>query len=555
MTSRRDFLGGVASVAVAVALAMRPKNAFSKRGRGGFPSGFFPSSHTVPAKQPMILNYPRPDSETGGAAWHNRVYWDGINGVQKDIPVAVQFGRFPYIYSLTSPPGGVAFRASVWQQGWTCAEAIAAGYGIIRITPGSITAPTTLSGVVTDQDGNTLPFSFKINPESSTAYFVFVSPADNPSPGNDSTGTGSLTAPFETFARCFGAAPNTTTFPGAEIIIRAGTVPTYVQDSVNGIVFSSGHSPTFMTAYPGESVTVNAGNTTTGSPVISGSSAAFLASTSDLFVQGISFEGGNASATNWSMFGGGSSNRFMWDSVDFPNPWNGTNTTGNATSVFFSDPGFMRRQYVALRNVTASNCPNATGGQSYALLNIYSAQFVLVDLCDLPGMLSGYGITLKASTLDVTVRNTMVASGSSSGNYLVDFMNQYNEVTSDRQEICYCTLDASLSGGRSLGINEQPTAPSGTNNTGTIWVYRCNLIQAADVNTPTKLGAAVFEDNAIQWGTLGQAITINRATGALPSNVTNTGTECQAQSGVFNSDYSFTAGYNSYHGLRGATIA
>jgi len=115
------------------------------------------------------------------------------------------------------------------------------------------------------------------------------------------------------------------------------------------------------------------------------------------------------------------------------------------------------------------------------------------------------------------------------------------------------------------GSGAPPTAssPNAAPAFGLYVIYRCSLGQAIDVNNPqnpSNSGPLQVIDCAIEWGSdNSQPIYINRGTGALPPNVTNVGTEVQAQSGIFNDpsngDYSFTAAYSAFTGLRGARLS
>jgi len=66
------------------------------------PSYVLGAGRFSPAKYPMRLNYPRPDSETSQYAYHR--IWQ--TGEPIEIPVEAQFGARPYSYKILSAPAG-----------------------------------------------------------------------------------------------------------------------------------------------------------------------------------------------------------------------------------------------------------------------------------------------------------------------------------------------------------------------------------------------------------------------------------------------------------------
>lgn len=106
-----------------------------------------------------------------------------------------------------------------------------------------------------------------------------------------------------------------------------------------------------------------------------------------------------------------------------------------------------------------------------------------------------------------------------------------------------------------------PTATTSAQVFGKVAIYRNSMIGSGDVNAPTTMavnGPVTYSNNAIQYGATAPPIYISDKADPLPSNVTNTGTECQASSGVFNDpaagDYSLAAAYASYTYKIGALI-
>ena len=105
MVNRRQMIKSAAAAATVLAM---PRYAFA----GSAFNGFYPAGSWMPAKQPMIQVYPRPDSETNTWARHRWAYYDGVNAVQYKIPLGVSFGAFPYVFQLLSGPPGMTIGAT-----------------------------------------------------------------------------------------------------------------------------------------------------------------------------------------------------------------------------------------------------------------------------------------------------------------------------------------------------------------------------------------------------------------------------------------------------------
>ncbi len=170
-------------------------------------TGFYPAGHYTPAKMPLSLVYPRPDTETATYARHRKAYWDGTNAVEYQVPVGVQFGAPPFVFQLLAGPPGMTIGATVWQSGWTFAQAIAANYGVVLWTPqGNISS--SWSGTVTvrvySQDYQTdatqyVDVSWSLATSSSLSDFIFVDPVN----GLD-TNNGAYSTPLQTFEPIYG---------------------------------------------------------------------------------------------------------------------------------------------------------------------------------------------------------------------------------------------------------------------------------------------------------------------------------------------------------------
>src|ERR1700747_1571389 len=250
------------------------------------PSGQLSTGHFFPQKMAMTAVFPRPDSETGTYSGNTAIarnrwaYYDGRNSFPFEMPIAVQGGSRPLIYSILSGPPGMNVGATYGST----------NYGVVTWTPNaaiSPTSPTTCSVLVTGQDGNTLTITWTIATSSSTNQFLFMSPT-----GNDSTGTGTISNPFQSFVPLWGATDTTTTYPGRTVYIRGGSYSFYLRgpftiSDYNGCSALRGdYCPTRYLAFPGE--TVNIDGTTAQIRVGSTSSDLFFggSSTSRMVING-----------------------------------------------------------------------------------------------------------------------------------------------------------------------------------------------------------------------------------------------------------------------------
>ena len=563
LATRRAFLqsAGAGGLVLALARARKAHGAifgFVGGAESGAFSGFYPAGHWVPAVVPFtsanqaaVQIYPRPDTETNTYARHRWAYYDGTNPVEYRIPVGVRGGSYPYVFTLLSGPPGMSIPAPYYQPGWTFAQALAAGYGDIVWTPSAaLGSPATVQVQVTDQAGASIIVEWTVSTSSSTSQFVFLDPVN----GVD-TNSGTIGSPIKTLAKAFGSSQGAVTFPNAILYLRSGTAATYVQGT-GAILITSGASPMAMVGFPGESATIDMSNSPTGS-----STAGFLDSSSanDIFLQNLTITGGPSGTSNFRQFSFLNLNdRYTAHNISFPNVFAGTSTSDNASTFYWNDPtgtgSTTVRNYIYLKGVSETNRANS-GSNSFGIMDVYKSQYGLVEFCSCTGNSGGYAFFLKASTPDWTRRcNTSVIT--STGGYAFATFAQYNDVLTQNIEDCYNIVDASaVSRSQSITQNEDVFTPG----QGQTWCYRNTLLNPAVVSVPTTYGPFNFDKNAIQYYSTPGAVLVTLSgggwTATLPSNVTNTGTECQASTGVFNSDYTLTSAYSSYDGQRGAGIS
>ena len=532
MVNRREVIKSAAAAATVLAM---PKYASAA---SAF-TGFYPAGNWIPAKQAMIQVYPRPDSETNTWARHRWAYYDGANPVQYKIPLGVSFGAFPYVYTLQSGPPGMTVGATYWQPGWTFAQAAAAGYGYLLWTPTASVSGATVSVLVTDQQMNTLTLTFTVSTSRSTAQFIFIDAVN----GNDSNGTGTISAPWKSFTKAFGSTYSTTNNQGAICYFRAGTytLPNSYSGNLNGYFapffeLDTNLKPAALIGYPGDSM-----------PVFDLTAGTFATNSgSDLFMQNLAPNGYNASqqCVRFVLIGDSSTatSRTTFDGNIWTNSGYGASASSNATGYFFDTTSTVS-SYHFLNGCSETNRQSGLAGNNYGGCSFYSVQNVLVQ---------GNSINDPTLTMDEAWQpKSNVTNGCWRGNTTIVAAVQYaysplqsvtdNPGATQNVEICYNILV-----GGTTGL-KLPITPNTGRNYGALWCYR-NSVQASGGLQCAGQGYGgpfIFENNAVQSST------------ALPSGsgVTTSGNLYES-SGLINTTTGYLmSAYSSYLGTVGAQIA
>lgn len=494
---------------------------------GGGGSGFYPVGHWQAAKQPMRLVYPRPDSETQTFARHRKAYYDGANPVTYIIPVGVQYGALPLVFSVSGPSGmtiGAAYGST--------------NYGVVTWIPTGSVTNATVTVTVTDQALNTLTVTWTVSTSSSTSDFVFISPS-----GNDSTGTGAIGTPYQTLNKVYGNTGAASTFPDAQLYLRNGSYSLYDNSSTFGIELSGGNNPIGIMGFPGETATI--------SLAAAGTVAAFNTNGSegnDLFIQNIAFSGTRSSSTGFQYFYLGQlQSRQTFHQISCPNVFAGSSPVNNATILFFNATSSYRN-YIYINGCSETN--RSGSGNQFGITSMFTAQYVLIENCSCTNAACQTNYFLKSSVADATMRYNL-ATAADDTTYPMGTGCQNDSLASQNYEICYNTIVRPQGGDAALSLNIQ------ADTCGTHWVYRNSVISSINCEDVTGNGPFTCENNAIMATSGNNPVLINYANSALPGNVTNTGTECQASSGVLSlTTYLLIGTYRAtYLGQRGAEIA
>ena len=491
----------------------------------------------------MIQVYPRPDTETNTWARHRWAYYDGVNSVQYKIPIGVSFGAFPYVFSLDS--GSIALGMSLGASGWNTSwgtgsntgfqDAAAAGYGYLIWTPTASVSGHTVTITVTDQQRNTLTITFTVSTSSSTSQFIFIDAVH----GSDSTGTGTISAPWQTIGK--GMTGNATKL----LYLRAGNYTWTSGTTARGGTYLSMNTTTVASAYmgfPGDAA-----------PTIDMTTGCFASdgNGSDLFWQGLSPNGYQTSSTNaklyWAWNDGSSTNRQTFDAITWTNSGYGSTGTDVATSYYFDGDTSTYSQYQFVNNCSETNRQSGRSGNNYAGFTSYGVDSLLAH---------GYSIIqsglqldsfqyLKVGATNSCIRGNYINTTSSSGFTHHPFSTGQGGSGMPLQtcESCYNTI-VSNNG----GIYETESG-AGFPSSGALWVYRNSVNAPASIgfgnggldSTCTAGGPYVFESNACQGA--------NNLTG---TNVTNSGNSF-ASSGLLDGNGRLVS--SSSLGILGAQIA
>jgi hypothetical protein len=203
--------------------------------------------------------YPRPDGETATSSRHRHAY----PGIKYEIPIGVQFGKWPYKYEKIAGPSWLNIEAETLQWDGVDKFVIPEGYGVLSGTaPGSAQAAETVTVRVYDQDHNRPSPSFvdvTFSVAVSASNFVFVDPVN----GNDGTATGLIGAPYRELSAVFAAGTHgskicyirqTPTFDADTSTFAGGYSPVLTS---NVITTEGAAWPTSLLGYPGEYVGLN----------------------------------------------------------------------------------------------------------------------------------------------------------------------------------------------------------------------------------------------------------------------------------------------------------
>jgi hypothetical protein len=334
------------------------------------PSGYFEDENL-----PMLLTYPRPDSETNSFARHRNQYPD----IEYRIPVAVRGGAYPFKYELVSAPNGALIGSTLISNG-TKLESHA-DYGVISWTP-TVDGTYDFTVKVTDQNGSSVQVSWKVLVDKSNWVFI----DDNSASGGD----GSINNPFNSLSDIEGIGNDKL------VILREGTHNVPKNTSAN-FTFQSNDPRTYI-GYPDENVILNF------------SSSKFNASFDDFYFGNLVYDN---MATNYANshyhIVSHASDRVVWFENTFQNTTSaGTNPIENPACLFFSGT-YTHRQYNVIRNNLFQNI--SLDGNS-GIVVVYSSDDMVVDNNIFNNTSTSYGFRWKANGRYSSFRSNSIINSS-----------------------------------------------------------------------------------------------------------------------------------------------
>ncbi|MEQ9075377.1 MAG: hypothetical protein RLO52_30585 [Sandaracinaceae bacterium] len=221
------------------------------------PSWLLPEGH-YEGYFPLHVIYPRPDAETESYARHRHAH----PGVLYEIPIGVQFGKWPYRYELVEGPPGARVVHETLE--WNGADAFVTpeGYGVVAWDVPAAAAGTHGFVVrVYDQDHGRSGDSFvdvEWTTTVGTSQFIFLDTVG----GDDASADGSIDAPFRELAAlqdsgragdkiCY--IRETEHFDPDHSRFAGGYTPSPPRQ----LTFGDADHPKAYVAFPGETVHVN----------------------------------------------------------------------------------------------------------------------------------------------------------------------------------------------------------------------------------------------------------------------------------------------------------
>ncbi|MDO5974030.1 hypothetical protein [Flavivirga jejuensis] len=365
---------------------------------GVFP---LPSGYFIPAKMPMHVVYPRPDSETQTHARHRWMH----SKMTYEIPIGVQGGAWPFKYEIITAPDGASIGQLYGSQ----------DYGVLKIQ-------TIASGShnivirVTDQEMNTVDISWTATVDDSKFTFI--------QEGYTGTKVGTIDQPLGTWNDWYKNDADDTSYANQILVFRGGNYTLTGDASQNGNVeINSGTKTPSIIAYPDEI------------PIIDCNTAKIFTrngtSANDIFISGIQWENARTDLANSHFFWATSeTNRITFWNNTFDTIEPGTAGNDNPSCVFI--PATANKQYVLYKHNTHKNIN--TGGANGSYIDIYKASYVLVEENTATDSDNGYGLWMKGTIAYVSVRANDINSG---GGITVGYGIEAGTTPPHDHEICW----------------------------------------------------------------------------------------------------------------------
>jgi len=509
-------------------------------------TGLLRAGHFMPAKMPLTAErvvLPRPDPETHVRAYHRNAHV----GLRYELPIVVQGGAWPFVHELLAAPAGATLGAIHGE----------ADYGILRWTPQQNGA-FAFSVRVTDQDGNQVVINW--SGSVGTDWIRFVDAVN----GNDSTGNGSLAAPWRTLVHAHANISG-----GRCLCLRSGTYAAgSASMSMSTSLFAS------LIGWPGELPTIDCNSLT--------SENFTWHNGGDNFVGMLRFTGGASGVGNPRYFISLNTNHRCYHyRLTFDGPPAGTTSGGgdDNNSCLFLGAGGSQRRHVAQTHCTFHNLRRTSNG--FSGIDTYQTRYLVVadNVYDTPFAGTGPRMALwikGGEHEDVSVRGNrwlQAWSGDSLINLYMARAAPHGLFAARNIELCYNTVVSSnATGWSSLAIQIGMAGQDG--DRGPIWVYRNTVrgivaIDKRDWPLDISFEYDVIVNNASVFGgtTSGKVMMLDsndpvnrfRDPALRPNiNLSVAGTQCHGSSGdgILDAQQRLQGAWRTqYLGTHGAEVA
>lgn len=290
----------------------------------------------------MGLNFPRPDGETSENAWHRWAHPD----MPYEVPVLVQFGSWPYKYTLLEGPDGMTIGEEMDRSmdPETGLEVHAPGenYGVITWPePARSPGSHRVRVLVRDQmlDSLVVEWTVTVSPEP----FVFID-----SNAGDDSAAGTIDSPIKTFRRLWQAESQVSDFGGKVAVFREGSYHVIATDEKPSPAIEWVARPVALVGFSGEEVELRCDDGhfgTSGNP-------------RDLSVVGINFRGSRSDLKNNRIFNiTNIVDRTLFWRLSFDDVTAGTDWDDNPACIFLGGVAPRKRSNVAIVGCgIGSNC-------------------------------------------------------------------------------------------------------------------------------------------------------------------------------------------------------
>ncbi|TCS44118.1 Ig domain-containing protein [Reinekea marinisedimentorum] len=359
----------------------------------------------ISAKMPMHLVYPRPNIESNADSRHRWAHSE----MEYQIPIGVQGGAWPFKYELVEAPAGAEI--GEYFDG--------AGYGVISWTPSSNSGTYSFEVLVTDQDGSTVTAEWTVDVDNEK--FVFIEDEYN------GVQSGTFNEPLEDFSDWYLGDAADTTYAGKIVVFRGGNY-SMVGDADNNynVNFTPADKTLAFVGYPGEKVVVDSSK----AQVIFSNDEA-----NDFYVSGINWDNARVDVGNpkFFWFGPDASRTTFWKNT-FSNITAGTSGTDNAGPIFYGHSNALREN-IFIKSNTFNYVTNSDGGNGH-YVDLYRANYVLVESNEAKNSKTNYGFWMKATNAYVTVRDN-VAVEDVYGRQIAIHYGDASETIPHDHEVCW----------------------------------------------------------------------------------------------------------------------